>query len=149
MTRPSPLPFPTPSRIPGLAIAAAAVGALGVLPLALVAVLAFALGGVQGDSSGGRDWWTFALLLLPLLQLFGVSWLVVRRGRWPLVLSAAAALAFAGLVLGTAASVGQDVGAGPLLVAVCPVIAAGLAFSPQVGAWLAGHPRRVRGERTA
>ncbi len=134
-------PSPTPSRMPGLAIAAAAVGALGVLPLALVAVLAFALGGVSGDTGGGRDWWSFALLLLPLLQLFGVFWLVARRGRWPLVLGAAASLAFAGLVLGTAASVGQDVGAGPLLVAVCPVIAVGLAFSPQVGAWLAGRPR--------
>ncbi len=138
-----------PSRMPGLAIAAAAIGAVGVLPLAVVAFLAFALGGVQADAGGGRPWWTSALLLMPVLQLFAVLWLVVRRGRWPLVLGAAVSLAFTGLVIGVAASAGQDVGVGPFVVAVCPMVAAGLAFSPQVGAWLAGRPRRVRGGRTA
>src|SRR3712207_3592114 len=92
-------PPTSPSRMPGTAIAAAAVGALGVLPLALVTVLPFLLGGVQSDDV--RDWWVYALLLLPVLQVFGVVWLVSRRGRWPLLLGAVASLAFALLVLAT------------------------------------------------
>ncbi|MBM7804744.1 peptidoglycan/LPS O-acetylase OafA/YrhL [Geodermatophilus bullaregiensis] len=145
MTTPSSMP----SRMPGLAIAAAALGAVGVLPLAIVAVLGFALGGVLADAEGSRAWWTLALLLMPLLQLFAVFWLVARRGRWPLVLGAAVSLAFAGLVIGVAASVGEDVGIGPFVVAVCPLLAATLAFSPQVTAWLAGRPRRARGGEPA
>ena len=129
----------SPSRLPGTAIAAAAIGALGVLPLALVTVLPFLLGGVQSDNV--RDWWVYALLLLPVLQVFGVVWLVTRRGRWPLVAGAVASLAFALLVIGTAVSVGADVGATPVVVAVCPLIAAGLALSPRVTAWLAGGRR--------
>ena len=125
--------------MPGTAIAAAALGALGVLPLTLVTVLPFLLGGVQSDDV--RDWWVYALLLLPVLEVFGVVWLVARRGRWPLVAGAVASLAFALLVIGTAVSVGADVGAAPVVVAVCPLVAAGLALSPRVTAWLAGRRR--------
>ncbi|MGY1793777.1 hypothetical protein ACI796_07290 [Geodermatophilus sp. SYSU D00525] len=129
----------SPSRMPGTAIAAAAVGALGVLPLALVTVLPFVLGGVQSDDV--RDWWVYALLLLPVIQLFGVVWLVSRRGRWPLLLGAVASLGFALLVVATAVAVGEDVGVAPFVVAVCPLVAAGLALSPRVSAWLAGRRR--------
>ncbi|MGY1830305.1 hypothetical protein ACI8AA_07730 [Geodermatophilus sp. SYSU D01180] len=129
----------SPSRMPGTAIAAAAVGALGVLPLALVTVLPFVLGGVQSDDV--RDWWVYALLLLPVVQLFGVVWLVSRRGRWPLLLGAVGSVVFALLVMATAAAVGEDVGVAPVVVAVCPLVAAGLALSPRVTAWLAGRRR--------
>ncbi|GAB3303390.1 hypothetical protein GCM10027451_08310 [Geodermatophilus aquaeductus] len=125
--------------MPGTAIAAAGIGALGVLPLTLVTVLPFLLGGVQSDDI--RDWWVYALLLLPVLQVFGVVWLVSRRGRWPLVAGAVASLVFALLVIGTAVSVGSDVGATPVIVAVCPLVAAVLAFHPRVTAWLAGRRR--------
>lgn len=85
----------------------------------------------------------YALLLLPVLQVFGVVWLVSRRGRLPLLLGAVASVLFTLLVIATAASVGEDVGAAPAVVAVCPLVAAGLALSPRVTAWLAGR-RRAR-----
>ncbi|PWW24649.1 hypothetical protein JD79_03838 [Geodermatophilus normandii] len=135
----------TPSRIPGPALAAAVLAALGVLPLVVVAFLVVALGGLEADS-GRRDWVSVVLLLLPpLLQLFALGWFLLRRGRVPLVLAALAAIAAGVLVLATAASVGQSVGLGPFVLAVCPVLAAGLAMTPAVGRWLAEARAHRRG----
>ncbi|MGY1607048.1 MULTISPECIES: hypothetical protein [unclassified Geodermatophilus] len=123
-------------RIPVPAVAAAVLAGLGVLPLAIVAFLVYALGGLQADA--GREWFTLVLLVVPpFLQLFALTWFLLRRGRVPLVLSALLAIGVAGLVVATARSVGESVGAGPFVLALCPVLAAGLAMTPAVGRWLA------------
>jgi peptidoglycan/LPS O-acetylase OafA/YrhL len=135
-----------PSRIPGPAIAAAVLAAVGVLPLVIVAFLVVALGGLDADA--GRDWFTVVLLLVPpFLQLFALGWLLFGRGRVPLVVSALVVVAVAVLVVGTASSIGSSVGAGPFILALFPVLAAVVAFTPAVGRWLAAarEERRSRG----
>ncbi|MGY1650385.1 hypothetical protein [Geodermatophilus sp. SYSU D01119] len=135
-----------PSRIPGPALAAAIVAALGVLPLVVVAFLVIALGGLEAD--GGRNWLeTGLLLLLPLLQLFALGWFLLRRGRVPLVVAALATVAGGVLIFGISASVGQSVGAGPFVLALCPVVAAALAMTPAVGRWSAEARAARRGRR--
>ena len=134
-----------PSRIPGPAIAAAVLAAVGVLPLVIVAFLVVALGGLDADA--GRDWFTVVLLLVPpFLQLFALGWLLFGRGRVPLVVSALVVVAVAVLVVGTASSIGSSVGAGPFILALFPVLAAVVAFTPAVGRWLAAarEERRSR-----
>jgi peptidoglycan/LPS O-acetylase OafA/YrhL len=135
-----------PSRIPGPAIAAAVLAAVGVLPLVIVAFFVVALGGLDADA--GRDWFTVVLLLVPpFLQLFALGWLLFGRGRVPLVVSALVVVAVAVLVVGTASSIGSSVGAGPFILALFPVLAAVVAFTPAVGRWLAAarEERRSRG----
>jgi peptidoglycan/LPS O-acetylase OafA/YrhL len=136
-----------PSRIPGAVIAAAVLAAVGVLPLVLVAFAVVALGGLEADT--GRDSATVVLLVIPpFLQLFALGWLLLRRGRVPLVVSALVVVAVAVLVVGTATSVGRSVGAGPFVLAVFPVLAAAVAMSPAVGRWSAearAHRRRRAG----
>ncbi|MGX5657169.1 hypothetical protein ACWKWC_20515 [Geodermatophilus nigrescens] len=135
-----------PSRIPGPALAAAIVAALGVLPLVVVAFLVIALGGLEADA--GRNWLeTGLLLLLPLLQLFALGWFLLRRGRVPLVVAALATVAGAVLIAVISASVGQSVGAGPFVLALCPVVAAALAMRPAVGRWSAEARAARRGRR--
>ncbi|SDD10549.1 hypothetical protein SAMN05660690_3407 [Geodermatophilus telluris] len=127
-----------PSGMPVLVLAALVVAGIGVLPLTLVGATAVLLG---NDSGGGRDWWTLLLLAPPVLELLGIVWLLTRRGRWPLVLAAAASLAVTGLVLGMAARVGQSVGVWPFLLVVCPLAAAVLAMTPAGGEWVAARRR--------
>ncbi|HYO37213.1 MAG TPA: hypothetical protein VER97_14145 [Geodermatophilus sp.] len=130
------------TSMPGTAIAAAVLAAVGVLPLALVAFLVVALGGLQADA--GRDWSLAAVLVVPpLLQLFAVVWFALGRGRVPLVLGALLAVAVAVLVVVVSSSAGESVGAGPFVLVICPVLAAALALSPTVGRWLA-HARAER-----
>ncbi len=136
-----------PSRIPGPAIAAAVLAAVGVLPLVVTAFLVVALGGLESDT--GRDWPTVLLLVVPpFLQLFALGWLLFRRGRVPLVLSALVTVAVAVMVVVVADSAGQAVGAGPFVLAVFPVAAAVVAMSPAVGRWLAAA-RAERRDREA
>jgi peptidoglycan/LPS O-acetylase OafA/YrhL len=136
---------PSPS-MPGTAIATAVLAAVGVLPLAIVALVVVALGGLEADA--GRDWVLLVVLVVPpLLQLFALGWFLVRRGRVPLVVAALAAVGAAVLVLVTSASVDQSVGPGPFVLAVCPVLAAVVAMSPAVGRWLAAS--RAERRRTA
>ena len=136
-----------PSRIPGPAIAAAILAAIGVLPLVIVAFLVVALGGLEADT--GRDWGTVLLLLLPpFLQLFALGWLLLRRGRVPLVLSALVVVVVGVLVVGTASSIGESVGPGPFVLAVFPVLAAAVAFTPAVGRWLAEAREQRRSRET-
>ncbi|SFP37421.1 hypothetical protein SAMN05660464_2969 [Geodermatophilus dictyosporus] len=131
-------PFPrAPSGMPVVALVSAVVAGIGVLPLALVGATAVLL----GNDAGGRDWWTLLLITPPVLELLGIVWLLTRRGRWPLVAAAGASLAVTGLVLGMAARVGQSVGVWPFLLVVCPLVAAVLAMTPAVGAWIATRPR--------
>jgi hypothetical protein len=129
-----------PFRIPGAALAAAVLSAVGVLPLAGVAMLVVVLGGLEADD-GHRDWWALLLVVPALVQLVATVVLVLRRGRWPLVLGAVLALAAAVLIVRTAASVDQAVGAGPFILVLFPVLAAGIAYSPPVSRWLAGRRR--------
>ena len=134
------------SRIPGPAVAAAILAAIGVLPLVIVAFFVVALGGLDADT--GRDWFTVVLILVPpFLQLFALGWLLFRRGRVPLVLSALVVIAVAVLVIGTASSIGSSVGPGPFVLALFPVLAAVVAFTPAVGRWLAEarEARRTHG----
>ncbi|MGY1695854.1 MULTISPECIES: hypothetical protein [unclassified Geodermatophilus] len=134
-------------RTPVPAVAAALLAGLGVLPLAIVAFLVYALGGLQADA--GREWFTVILLVVPpFLQLFALTWFLLRRGRVPLVVSALVACAVAGLVVATARSVGDPVGPGPFVLALCPVLAAGLALSPPVGRWLADARAQRRARET-
>ncbi len=135
------------TSMPGTAIAAAVLAAVGVLPLAIVAFLVFALGGLPADA--GRDWVLLVVLTVPpLLQVFALVWFLLRRGRVPLVLSALVTIAVAVLVVAITTSAGQSAGAGPVVLVVCPVLAAALAMSPAVGRWLA-VAREERRDRTA
>jgi peptidoglycan/LPS O-acetylase OafA/YrhL len=130
------------TSMPGTAIAAAVLAGVGVLPLAIVAFLVVALGGLQADA--GRDWSLAAVLVLPpLLQVFALVWFLLGRGRVPLVLAALLAIAVAVLVVVVSSSAGEAVGAGPFVLVICPVLAAALALSPAVGRWLA----QARAER--
>ncbi len=136
-----------PSRIPGAAVAAAILAAIGVLPLVITAFLVVALGGLEADD--GRDWSTVVLLLVPpFLQLFALGWLLFRRGRVPLVLSALVVVVVAVLVIGTASSIGSSVGAGPFILALFPVLAAVVAYTPAVGRWLAAAREERRSRET-
>ncbi|SFO54457.1 hypothetical protein SAMN05660359_04247 [Geodermatophilus obscurus] len=137
----------SPSRsMPGTAIAAAVLAAVGVLPLAIVAFLVVALGGLQADA--GRDWTLVALLVVPpLLQVFALVWFLLRRGRVPLVLAALVTIGVAVLVVVITSSAGEPAGAGPFVLVVCPVLAAVVAMSPAVGRWLAAS--RAERRRTA
>jgi peptidoglycan/LPS O-acetylase OafA/YrhL len=133
--------------MPAPAIAAAVLAAVGVLPLAIVAFLVVALGGLQADA--GRDWALVALLVVPpLLQVFALVWFLLRRGRFPLVLAALVSIAVAVLVVVVSSSAGESVGAGPFVLAACPVLAAGVALSPAVGRWLAAARAERRSPAT-
>ena len=137
---------PSSSSIPGPALAAAVLAAVAVLPLVVVAYFVVALGGLDSDS--GRDWVVVAVLVVPpLLQLFALGWFLLRRGRVPLVLAALAAVGAGALVVVVASSIDQPVGPGPFVLAVFPVLAAAVAFTPAVGRWLAEarEARRTRG----
>ncbi|MGY1634481.1 hypothetical protein ACI784_22505 [Geodermatophilus sp. SYSU D01186] len=141
--RPAPDVPPSDPRMPGLALAAGAVGIVGVLPPAFVAVLAVALGGLAADT--GPDPWTYLLLVAPFVQLWGALWLLARRGWLLLVLSVLPVAVLTGAVIWAAAQAEESGGLGwPLLLLVLPVVAAVLAVTPRVRRWIAGRPRRAR-----
>jgi peptidoglycan/LPS O-acetylase OafA/YrhL len=131
----------TDPRMPGLAMAAGALGILGAVPPLFVAVLAVMLGGLDADT--GPDPWTYLLLVAPVVQLAGALWLLLRRGWLPLVLSVLPVTVLTGAVVVTATR--EDVGspAWPLVLVVLPVLAAALALTPRVRRWTAGRPRRA------
>jgi peptidoglycan/LPS O-acetylase OafA/YrhL len=131
----------TDPRMPGLAMAAGALGILGAVPPLFVAVLAVMLGGLNADT--GPDPWTYLLLVAPVVQLAGALWLLLRRGWLPLVLSVLPVAVLTGAVVVTATR--EDVGspAWPLVLVVLPVLAAALALTPRVRRWTAGRPRRA------
>ncbi|WP_409332284.1 hypothetical protein [Trujillonella humicola] len=131
-----------PGRIPWQAVAAVAVGLFGVVPLTFVAFVVFALGGLDSDTA--RDPWIYPLFLAPLLLLVGSLLLLAGRSRVWLVVGAVAAVAAGLTIIVVGRSAGEPVGVWPLLLAVCPVVAAGIALRPPVGRWLAERPGRSR-----
>ncbi|MGY1824364.1 hypothetical protein [Geodermatophilus sp. SYSU D00079] len=134
---------PSDPRMPGLALAAGVLGIAGVLPPAFVAVLAVALGGLTADT--GPDPWTYLLVLAPVVQLWGALWLLARRGWLLLVLSVLPVALLTGAVIWAAGQAEESGGLGwPLLLLVCPVVAAVLAATPRVRRWVAGRPQRAR-----
>jgi hypothetical protein len=131
-----------PGRIPWQAAVAAGIGLFGVVPLTFVVFVIYALGGLDSDTA--RDPWVYPLFLAPLVVLVGSMLLLAGRTRVWLFVGAAAALAAGLTIIGVAGSAGEPVGGWPLLLAVCPVAAAGLALRPPVGRWLAERPGRAR-----
>ena len=129
-------------RRPWEAVVAAGVGLFGVLPLALVVAPIVLLGGLDADT--GRDPWVYPLFLAPLLVLVGSLLLLAGRSRVWLLAGAVAAVAAGLTIIGVGSSAGEPVGGWPLMLAVGPVLAAGIALRPAVGRWLAGRPRRER-----
>ncbi|SEO96762.1 hypothetical protein SAMN05660991_02596 [Trujillonella endophytica] len=127
--------------MPWQAAVAAGVGLFGVVPLAFTVFVIYALGGLDSDTA--RDPWIYPLFLAPLLVLVGSLLLLAGRSRVWLVVGAAAAVGAGLTIIGVGSSAGEPVGAWPLLLALCPVVAAAIALRPPVGRWLAGRPGRV------
>ena len=128
-----------------------ALGILGALVLAMVALLGHALDGDDGDFG---DPFVTAIALATALHLGSAVWLLCRRGWWPLVLSAAPSALILGwlvatAVLGFLAGHGTDgldvlLSLGPWL-AISPA-AAGLALTPSSRRWVAaGRAGRAGG----
>ena len=128
--------------MPPLGLLAAVLGIIGALPPAFLAVMAVALGGLTADA--GPDPWTYLLLVAPVLQVGGATWLLARRGWLPLVLAVIPVAVLTAAVV-WAARVTEDAGSlgWPLLLLVVPVLAAVLAATPRVRRWVAGRPRRT------
>ncbi len=129
--------------MPPLGLLAAALGIVGALPPAFLAVMAVALGGLTADA--GPDPWTYLLLVAPVLQVWGALWLLARRG-WLLLVLAVVPVAVLTAAVVWAATRTEEAGSPgwPLLLLVTPVLAAVLAATPRVRRWVAGRPRRTR-----
>lgn len=128
-------------RMPWQAAVAGGIGLFGVVPLTFVVFVIYALGGLNSDTA--RDPWVYPLFLAPLLVLVGSLLLLAGRSRVWLFAGAVAAVAAGLTIIGVGRSADEPVGGWPMLLAVCPVLAAGLALRPAVGRWLAGRPGRV------
>ena len=128
--------------VPWQVVVAAGTGLFGVLPLLITLLPIVLLGGLDADT--GRDPWVYPLFLAPLLVLVGSLLLLAGRSRVWLLAGAVAAVAAGVTIMGMARSQGESLGAWPLMLALCPVLAAGIALRPVVGRWLASRPRRER-----
>ncbi|MCF6507818.1 hypothetical protein E9549_10445 [Blastococcus sp. MG754426] len=126
---------PSP-RIPGIALAAAAIGVIGAMPSVLLALLVLGLEGSQAVTSGVS--WTWLLLIAPLVQLFAAFWLLARRGWLPMALAWLPIALFTGAAAVTGAESAGGVAALALLQLVLPVLAAVLASTRRVRRWTAG-----------
>ncbi|MGY1772347.1 hypothetical protein [Blastococcus sp. SYSU D00813] len=131
-----------PGRIPWQAVVAVGIGLFGVVPLTFVVFVIYAVGGLDSDTA--RDPWIYPLFLAPLLVLVGSLLLLAGRSRVWLVLGAVAAVAAGLTIVLVGRSAGEPVGVWPLMLAVFPVLAAGIALGPAVGRWLAERPGRAR-----
>ena len=129
-------------RMPWTALTAVVCGVVAVIPLLLMALLLFAVGGLSSDAA--REWWVWVVFLAPVLQFVAALWLVRRRGWVPLLLAVLPSAALTALVYAAAREEGDAVGVGPLLIVFFPLLAAGFAAAPPTRRWLAGRPRRAR-----
>ncbi|RBY88369.1 hypothetical protein DQ240_05995 [Blastococcus sp. TF02A-26] len=128
--------------MPWTALTAVVCGGVAVIPLLLMAVLLFAVGGLSSDSA--REPWVWIVFLAPVVQLAAAMWLVLRRGWLPLVLAVLPSAALLWAVYSAAEDEGDAVGAGPVLLVLFPLLAAGFAAAPPTRRWLAARPGRAR-----
>jgi hypothetical protein len=128
--------------MPWTALTAVICGVVAVVPLLLMALLLFALGGLNSDNA--REPWVWLILLSPVIQIFATLWLFTRHGWVPLVLAVAPAAVFTGAIFWSARDNDEAVGFGPLLIVLFPLLAAGFAVARPTREWLAGRPGRAR-----
>lgn len=128
--------------MPWTALAAGVCGVVAVVPLLLMALLLFALGGLSSDSA--REPWVWLIFLAPVLQFAAALWLFTRHGWLPLVLVVLPSAALTWVIYWSAGDDGDRVGIGPLLIVLFPVLAAGLAVARPTRAWLAARPGPAR-----
>ena len=128
--------------MPWTALAAGVCGVVAVVPLLLMALLLFAAGGLSPDSA--REPWVWLVFLAPVVQFVATLWLLTRHGRLPLVLAVLPPAALSWAVYRFAPDDGDQVGIGPLLIVLFPVLAAGFALAPATRGWLAARPGRSR-----
>ncbi|MGY1743680.1 MULTISPECIES: hypothetical protein [unclassified Blastococcus] len=128
-------------RMPWTALTAGICGIVAVVPLLLMALLLFALGGLSSDSA--REPWVWLVLLAPVVQFVATLWLFTRHGWVPMLLAVVPAALFTGAIYWTANENGDPVGVGPLLIVLFPLLAAGFAVARPTRLWLAGRPGRA------
>jgi hypothetical protein len=130
------------ARMPWTALTAGICGVVGIVPLLLMALLLFALGGLSSDSA--REPWVWLILLAPVVQLLAAMWLFSRRGWVPLVLAVLPAAGLTWAIYWSARTDDDPVGVGPLLIVLFPLLAAGFAVARPTRQWVAGRPGRKR-----
>ena len=128
--------------MPWTALTAGVCGVVAVVPLLLMALLLFALGGFSSDSA--REPWVWLVLLAPVLQFLAALWLLTRHGWVPMVLAVVPSAVLTWAIYWSARDDGDPVGIGPLLIVLFPVLAAGFALAGPTRAWLAARPGRAR-----
>ncbi len=128
--------------MPWTALTAGICGVVAIVPLLLMALLLFAIGGFSSDAA--REPWVWLVFLAPVVQLVAALWLLTRRGWVPLVLAVLPSVALTWLIYGAAREEDEAVGVGPLLIVLFPLLAAGFAVARPTRAWLAARPGRVR-----
>ncbi|WP_029430369.1 hypothetical protein [Blastococcus sp. URHD0036] len=129
-------------RVPWTAVTAMVCAAVAVIPLLLMAVLLFAVGGLSPDAA--REAWVWVVFLAPVVQFVAAMLLVTRRGWLPLVLAVLPSALLTWAVYAAARDEGDAVGVGPLLIVFFPLLAAGFAAAPPTRRWLAARPGRAR-----
>lgn len=129
-------------RMPWTALTAVVCGVVAVVPLLLMALLLFALGGLSSDAA--REPWVWLIFLAPVVQFLAAMLLITRRGWLPLVIAVLPSAALTWAVYAAARDEGDAVGVGPLLIVFFPLLAAGFAAAAPTRRWLAARPRRAR-----
>jgi hypothetical protein len=139
MSLPDIAPRPA-TRTPVAVVAAAAFAFVGVLPLLYLALVIWALGGLDADSVGDRAW-----ALVPLAaavgQVVGGVRLLRRRGWRLLAVSCLPATAFVGWLAAQAVAGGDPISLVSLVLLLgSPVVALVLVLLPQVRHWAGARP---------
>ncbi len=129
-------------RMPWTALTAGICGVVAVVPLLLMALLLFALGGLSSDSA--REPWVWLIFLAPIVQFVAALWLFTRHGWLPLVLAVLPSVALTAAIYWAARDDGDPVGPGPLLIVLFPLLAAGFPLARPTREWLAARTGRAR-----
>jgi hypothetical protein len=128
-----------PEAAPPAAVGAAVLAFVGALPVLYIAFVLWALGGLSSDR--GDRGWALLPLAAALAQVWGGVRLLRRRGWRFLALGCLPAAVFVGLLVAQSAALGGRPPPGLVLLLLAgPVLALGLALTPQVRHWVAGRP---------